>query len=137
MNNEPSPGGQLEPIVSPRDRELLELAAKAAGYKIRNECLDPREDFAGFRIKGDGMEHTGNGPWNPLVNDADALRLAVRLRLDVLFGPADVEVTASQIPDGDGVCPWSWFATEPGDSYKATRRAIVQAAAEAAKRANS
>jgi hypothetical protein len=65
------------------DRELLELAAKAAGI--------------GF-YKGDyanGLD-TKTGFWNPLTDDGDALRLAVLLGLngyrvspDEAFDPFD------------------------------------------------
>jgi hypothetical protein len=128
MNEKACQSGPLERTVSPRDRELLALAAKAAGYTFCRMCDNEADGALLFGVPG---------PWNPLDDDGDALRLIVRLRLDVLFGPVDVEVTASQMPDGDGVCPWSWFATEPGDANKATRRAIVQAAAEVGKRANA
>jgi hypothetical protein len=52
-----------------KDRELLELAAKACGWvgvpdKWRNICSSGR-----------------NTEWNPLTDDGDALRLAVKLGL--------------------------------------------------------
>ena len=50
------------------DRELLEAAAKAAGI-----------DYYA-RAQSGGML-TDNGEWNPLTDDGDALRLAVRLRM--------------------------------------------------------
>ena len=48
------------------DRELLELAAKAAEYEYAK--------FGGY-IVIDGIP----GNWNPLTDDGDALRLAVKL----------------------------------------------------------
>ena len=91
------------------DRELLELAAKAAG-----------------RGSQWWMESTWNGPdkeWNPLTDDADALRLAVKLRL-VLF----LEIPRIGIgPRMDGP---EVYLDEGEDEYAATRRAIVRAAAE-------
>jgi hypothetical protein len=91
------------------DRELLELAAKAAG-----------------RGSQWWMESTWNGPdkeWNPLTDDADALRLAVKLRL-VLF----LEIPRIGIgPRMDGP---EVYLDEGDDPYAATRRAIVRAAAE-------
>ena len=108
------------------NRELLELAAKAAG--IEHEGVD--EYGCRIGVWGDGWSG-GYTYWNPRESDGDALRLAVRLRLDVMFGHADVEVTASQMPDGDNVCPWSFCAFAPDkDDYAATRLAIVRAAAE-------
>lgn len=71
------------------DRELLELAAKAVG--IDNKKLNHPVNF-----------------WSPLTDDGDALRLAVKLRIEV--------------------CSKGMEAF--GDPYAATRRAIVRAAAE-------
>ena len=109
------------------DRELLRLAAKATGLLVQGE-ESRLGHFTGLSIRED--DNPGGYRWNPLEDDGDALRLAVRLRLDVMFGHADVEVTASQMPDGDNVCPWSFCAFAPDkDDYAATRRAIVRAAA--------
>lgn len=84
------------------DRELLELAAKAAG-------------------PGVWLEHDDR-PWNPLTDDGDALRLAVNLgmNLDFVNGNSGAQLI------GVG------FFSEPHNSYPyaATRRAIVRAAAE-------
>jgi len=55
------------------DRELLEMAAKAAGIT--------RHDWIGIGLQEQrvhGVPHCGtDGPiWNPLTDDSDALRLA-------------------------------------------------------------
>jgi hypothetical protein len=66
------------------------------------------------------MESTWNGPdkdWNPLTDDGDALRLAVKLDLIVTIGAAR---------DCDG----RLSLDNSDDPYAATRRAIVRAAAE-------
>jgi hypothetical protein len=60
------------------DRELLELAAKAAGMEIewRKWVIDPKARTLGgccFALVG---THTY---WNPLTDDGDALRLAVAI----------------------------------------------------------
>ena len=111
------------------DRELLELAAKAMGRgdlvwcsalngMVRNSRPDKQLHL------DDVASH-----WNPLTNDGDALRLAVKLRLD-LCRPTKMH---------DGVCVWvdhlGDFIEEPlgSDHYAATRRAIVRAAAEIGK----
>lgn len=92
------------------DRELLELAAKAANYEIE------RWDCWGF------AQTKERERWNPLSDDGDALRLAVKLRLVCGF----VEPNCwAELP---GQFP-SYEACEP-DPYAATRRAIVRAAAE-------
>jgi hypothetical protein len=94
------------------DRELLERAAKAAGIVvIRSRLQDPlnKDMLVEFSARNKGQIA---GPWNPLVDDGDALRLAVKFNLwePVMFGRR-TEVA----PDGD--------------IYAATRRAIVRAAA--------
>jgi len=55
------------------DRELLELAAKAARYpQGRHRSLG-------------GLLMSNELYWNPLVDDGDALRLAVQLRINLDF----------------------------------------------------
>lgn len=56
------------------DRELLELAAKAAGMDIDPERYDDAWGFA--------LRRTATW-WNPLADDGDALRLAVKLGIDI------------------------------------------------------
>lgn len=55
------------------DRELLEMAAKAARYQYAKH---------GGYIVVDGIP----GNWNPLTDDGDALRLAVKLEIELWFG---------------------------------------------------
>lgn len=121
------------------DRELLELAAKAAGIKaswgiVTNYGPDGEEQIELtdlFFIEGDA--HCA--VWNPLTDDGDALRLAMRLasaRPGALFA-----VSISKMHDGRGFAYAGFFsrdnpssqATE-ADPNAATRRAIVRAAAE-------
>jgi len=80
------------------DRELLKLAAKAAGIEVCGSDLD------NLLIDCNGDD------WNPLTNDGDALRLAVKLGIQV-FSPDYPEYHGS------------------GDACAAVRRAIVEAAA--------
>ncbi len=99
------------------DKELLELAAKAAGrvfgdsvgeYVMRNIC----GHVMPVRRNANGTDTA----WNPLTDDGDALRLAVKLEI-VLDGFMH-RVTQEE------------FTIDP---YAATRRAIVRAAAEIGK----
>lgn len=97
------------------DRELLELAARAAGYKIR-QSVDDRC----FRIEDEWA-----GEWSPLTDHGDALRLAVkvRIRFEIWNGkPSWARAIAPTAP----VC-----ADEPiaDDEMNAVCRAIVRAAA--------
>ena len=92
------------------NRELLEFAAKAAG--VWDET-DP----------SNGMLKPSGQYWNPLTDDGDALRLAVKLRMSVFHSLSDVYVVDD---DGD-------IEVEEGhkrDPLAATRRAIVRVAAE-------
>jgi hypothetical protein len=99
------------------DRKMIELAATAAGYEI-----------ARWTDNGDALLLFGvQEPWSPLVDDGDALRLAVKLGISMeidLHGDADTVA-------------WIWpyfFDGMQEDHHKdpcaATRRAIVRAAAE-------
>ena len=106
------------------DRELLEMAAKAAGYdglrwSMLRQCF---YDCSGVY-------------WRPLDDDGDALRLAIKLGVDLLFTHEDVEAVATmraRQEDQEMISPWaceSWVLKKQ-DPYAATRRAIVRAAAE-------
>jgi hypothetical protein len=95
------------------DKELLELAAKAAGVPLIERIGMHRDYFADDR--------TGN-EWNPLTDDGDALRLAVKLKLDIVDAATYVTVWSL----GNDDCDEDYGS----DPYAATRRAIVRAAAE-------
>lgn len=97
------------------DNELLELAAKAAGIEVFQANLSG--DSAQMVTAG---LYTSLGHWNPLADDGDALRLAVKLCMNI-------EVTESYVY----ACSLGNFS-EPAkpDRDAATRRAIVRAAAE-------
>jgi len=99
------------------DKELLELAAKAAGYEdIDFEC----------EVKYYAKGYDENGAviawWNPLTDDGDALRLAVKLRINVEFFADEVWAF-----DDDHTDPIKEIYGN--DPYAATRRCIVRAAA--------
>jgi hypothetical protein len=116
------------------DRELLEAAAKAAGITtgIVNDAF--------FELR----EGELYAKWNPLKSDGDALRLAVKLGLEVHTTAFDENY------DPSSSCHWStkdgdlpnatWLDSvyeehedHAGDANAATRRAIVRAAAELSK----
>ena len=100
---------------SMNDKALLELAAKAAGIEI----LGFGEVF--WVPEGAELQR----PWNPLTDDADALRLAVKLEMELDF--SDDETSATRELRVRAV------EYHEGDPYAATRRAIVKAAAEIGK----
>lgn len=97
------------------DKELLELAAKAAGIINQGYCE------SGFLFTGTG-ESGAFYKWNPLTNDGDALRLAVKCALKISHTTDSVIVSVNGIVRS--------VRSYYGDPYAATRRAIVRAAAE-------
>ena len=97
------------------DRELLEQAAKAAGPEIFGE--------PGCYFRSLSENHSLVSGWNPLIDDGDALRLAVKLKLLI-----DASDGFSQVCDSEGVCI-AHDHEHYSDPYAATRRAIVRAAA--------
>lgn len=118
------------------DRELLELAAKAAGYVLvwgdvylvggdEVDCSDIPY------IKSTEPDAT-DMHWNPLEDDGDALRLAVKLKMFL-------ELEHCNAASSDSLKP-KWFGGghddehagvfhDECDPYAVTRRAIVRAAA--------
>jgi len=106
------------------DREMLELAAKAAGVVLDGEWSDT-----------DRMSVSAGGWWNPLTDDGDALRLAAQLGLEVSFVGDDADGRDSECSVGypESVrrpCRIKYvFEPHRGDIFAATRRAIVRAAA--------
>ena len=110
-------------------KELLELAANAAGIEHEGWVEDYDDGRGGT---GPGLltwsPTTGVYVWNPLTDDGDALRLAVKLGMNIDVGVNPVGFTATAvIADYNSV-----FVDEyhEENSMKATRRAITRAAAE-------
>lgn len=105
------------------DRELLELAAKAAGIKPAS--------YDGHEVGWYNTETGSVGQWNPLKDDGDALRLATKLRIDIRF---DDEAFPDQViavgvlppPDGAAVAHTELLGDDIG---AAVRRAITRIAA--------
>ena len=109
------------------DRELLEAAAKAAGIEVDFTVFSDGS-FICFKQGGDCF----SDQWNPLTDDGDALRLAVKLSLLIAPIPYQPGINAY------GAVGVSWpgqrfdldYERFTNDPYAATRRAIVRAAAE-------
>lgn len=99
------------------DKTLLELAAKAAG-------------IAAHTFIDGSFLHILHGQivarWNPLDDDGDALRLAVKLGLSI-------EILSTRMEPHTRVNGKE--EEHRADPYAATRRAIVRAAAEIGKSA--
>lgn len=102
------------------DRELLELAAKAAGMQLcgyswigENEDDEECEILEAAFVKNCPEQDVAT-MWNPLTDDGDAFRLMVALRL---------------WRDDPDICCVERVEDHNGDELSATRRAIVRAAA--------
>ena len=111
------------------DRELLGLAAKAAGIKARWFKVKKWRHYPTSRIvcgHDDVFGTHHSKPWNPLTDDGDALRLAVKLGITVAFWEYPQNSVAAYV-SGDGI-PAS-YERHGEDKHAATRRAIVRAAA--------
>jgi len=91
------------------DKELLKLAAKAAGI-----------EEAKLRIEFN--------QWNPITDDGDALRLAVKLKLQIVI---DDYMAIARTGNPHKYGAQESLSTDP---LAATRRAIVRAAAEIGRR---
>lgn len=102
------------------DKRLLEKAAKAAGMNLGEIFVfTSAEKWVGWRD-----QHNTMRGWNPLANDDEALRLAVKLQIDIEW---------ECMQDEASMCAYrrskegSYFtALEAPSDY---RRAIVRAAA--------
>jgi len=86
------------------DHELLEMAAKAAGIADGDVFYDMDNDKE----------------WNPLTDDGDALRLAVKLEIELWFGNGGLNASGMSMDIEED------YGEDPA---AATRRAIVRAAA--------
>lgn len=111
------------------DRELLELAAKAAGFNFKWFKVKQWKNMKGIigpyryctgTVDVYGSHHTK--PWNPLTDDGDALRLAVKLRMQVSITTESCRAET---------LPVLGVRVNDNDEFAATRRAIVMAAANA------
>lgn len=116
-------------LLGPKDdeRKLLELAAKAAG--VIGKYVDNYEgDYYYYSGNTSGIlakdEDDKDYVWNPLTDDGDALRLAVKLNIDVVQNANCSELWVAAVgPYTEAECMYG------DDPYAATRRAIVRAAA--------
>lgn len=116
------------------DKELLEFAAKAAGYvvlqylpenNLNHQMLVAKLPLHGREKEYPSVFHTKL--WNPLVYDSHAFRLAVQL--EMLVDPVN-RVVAGYNSD---ICIDIDSEEQEEDSCKAVRKAIVRAAAEIGK----
>lgn len=106
-------------------RELLELAAKAAGLSWEwngcSGCIEHIPKDIGYR---------GYLRWRPLDDDGDALRLAVQLGMSITTGIWHCHVNIAPDIHVEVQYEGEHGRVTPNSAMPATRRAIVLAAAE-------
>lgn len=103
------------------DRELLELAARAAGV-----CGEFRD---GLGLCPPELSQRHKYYWNPLTDDGDALRLAFALGMSVDAGGCIIDFVVPDVDDDEMETQESIeFDNHDGDIGN-LRRAIVRAAA--------
>lgn len=109
------------------DRRLLERAARAAGIDVSRGV--GHQD--GMLFVQRGRDPRLRSEWNPLTDDGDAFRLAVKLNMDVDVSWAHQRQTVVFTYQGTEDDSDVVTVEEPhgSDPYAATRRAIVRAAA--------
>lgn len=111
------------------DRELLELAAKAAGYKVRwHEHWNCHVHVEPNNIDNPPTPAGRRQIWVPLHDDGDALRLAVKLNI----GVQSLDGLGYSLALFERIEQHGRFEESHGkiNPEAATRRAIVRAAAE-------
>jgi hypothetical protein len=109
------------------DRELLEPAAKAAGFQFNPTISSGAGLYGCFAEDAEQTTYL----WNPLTDDGDALRLAVKLHIDIrhfMYRDNRMDCLVDRLGRG--------FAenVNQDDPCAATRLAIVRAAAEIGKK---
>ena len=110
------------------DRELLEMAANAAGCVVEGYS-SPKGLLVAVR---DGVSVW----WNPLSDDSDALQLAVKLGIGTgrcFQVVIDSEIDRTGVRHTDRGGKYDSLEEHGTDPYAATRRAIVLAAANIGK----
>jgi hypothetical protein len=104
------------------DKELIKRAARAIGIESPVKGRGFIKNDGGY-VYYVGPENRDRKSWNPLTDDGDALRLAVKLELSVY--PPSKEYPKAGCQNNYATID----ITEEGGSMAATRRAIVRAAA--------
>lgn len=111
-------------MAKDEEKELLTLAAKAAGYDINEyfERLDKRDG--------------GGAPmdWNPLESDEDAFDLVVRIGLNISFTYQFVSVCFLEMETFNAHYEHAYFENHNNNKKNSARHAIVRCAAEYGRR---
>lgn len=115
---------QLDGVLEMIDKELIELAAKAAG-------------ITGTWHRSGYVAYSGWGGsvFDPITSDGDALRLAVELRIDVSHDEVGMKsfVYARTVFNDEKHIGLSEIFDDESERLDRTRRAITRAAAKIGK----
>ena len=105
------------------DRELLEAAAKSAGFEYNGVFFDAQSGL----LVWEPPTNYESRDWNPLADDGDALRLSVKLGIHI---SQQLSYCATFCPHGNNSTRGTTWTEQYNDApAAATRRAIVRAAA--------
>ena len=125
------------------EKELLKKAAKATNRK-RHPIIADAWSGDGFELMRDAsMSIRVPTVWNPLDDDGDAIRLAVKLRISLIHeqeymgGPVLETVEAITAPisgDGKRTCTTECINEQGCDEMARVRLAITRAAAAMAEK---
>ena len=113
---------QLDGVMEMTDKELIKLAAKAAGIS---------KQWDGSLVD----KENPNRVWSPLTDDGDALRLAVMLCIDVSHDAIGMKsfVYARTVFNDETHIGLSEIFDDESERLDRTRRAITRAAAQIGK----
>jgi hypothetical protein len=109
-------------------RELLELAARAAGIVILRSRLDDPMARDMLAANSARNPHHESGPWNPLTDDGDCARLEASRQIDVYwYEDKVIAVVPNRATAAED------YADHNNDRQAARRLASTRAAAEVAR----
>ncbi len=103
--------------MSPEDKALLVLAAKARG-----------DEFDGTELKSQPGK-----PWDPFTDKGSALRMAAELSIDTYF--TEGNPGSWRCIQGDGTKSGEAIESGAGQSFNGMCRAMIRAASEIGKKA--
>lgn len=119
------------------DRELLEMAAKAAGLRVWRGQGYQEDMFFTSPSCPDSTGKVAGVLWSPLTDDGDALRLASDVGINISYHSSIVDSTAglivAQSSGFPGITVTQQSSHNKSERQKSTRRVIVRAAAEIGK----
>ena len=109
------------------DRELLEMAAKAARIHLEWIADQPREVVSHWSGNPEDPGELRDYDWNPIANNGDAFRLSVDLQISLLSNIIRYEASTISLTLAGIFIKEDMLNQSPD---VAARRAIVRAAAE-------